>query len=118
MNLKELTPYVTKITNLSFSELVSIFKSYGIAGIQSLVGLPWDNDEGGTKMTQKLLLSRRKTCDGCTLQTSLGWCNPNMTRAHVSKKNADGTPLMVKGCACALPVKQRDIKEHCPAGEW
>lgn len=119
MNLKDLAPYVDKLTSLSFSKIMSIGKSYGIAGIQVLVGLPYDDDQGGTVMTQKELINRREKCDGgCPLQTSHGWCNPGMSRAHVSDKNEDGTPKMVTGCACKLPVKQRDITEHCPAGEW
>jgi hypothetical protein len=119
MNLKELAPYVDKLTSLSLSKIISIGKSYGIAGIQVLVGLHYDDDQGGTVMTQKELIRRREKCDGgCPLQTSQGWCNPGMSRAHVSEKNQDGTPLVVTGCACKLPVKQRDINEHCPAGEW
>ncbi len=119
MNLKELAPYVNKLTSLSFSKIMSIGKSYGVAGIQILVGLPWDDDQNGTMMTQKELIKRRDICDGgCPLQTSRGWCNPSMSRPHVSDKNEDGSPRMVTGCACKLPVKQRDITEHCPAGEW
>lgn len=117
MDWSKIQKYADKLVSLSMADITHIALAWGYDVITYVSGLP-DDDHNGTRMSKSLYIARRKKCEGCSLQTRNGWCDPTLQREHVSMKNGDGTPVVVNGCACKLSAKQKSIVDHCPAGEW
>ena len=63
---------------------------------------------------------RKKICENCPIYSpSRGLCNPklwlNPDTGDVSTFAKAG---YIKGCGCYIPVKMRNLTNHCIAGKW
>lgn len=111
--------YAEILGGLSVNEMLGILKKIGIGFLTDVQNFPDTQPEGVEKpvMTKIEYYKRVKACSECPLKNG-NQCNPTKYRLHVSKTDANGIPVLVKGCGCRLSSKQKGITDHCPAGEW
>lgn len=114
MNESSLKDYDFNILKMTPAQIFSILKSYGLQAIFDFNKLP---DTGEGVLTKKIYLQRKAACTACPIKRG-NVCSIQLTRTHVSLKEADSSPKFVSGCGCGLKAKQVNIDKHCPAGEW